>query len=273
MPVETGGSSSLPLPSGASTLAEQQTQTTHLSQIETASETITTTVATAANQTTTNSKLDTLLSQTDGIEANVDGLEGSATTTATNTTAIAGSVDQLEGYVDGLETLVTSTNSKLDTVATNQASQATAANQSMTNTRLQEIEDRVQTLEGYTDGLEGKLDSLIAKFTDGTVDNNAGAAVFKTVKSGSGRLLGFTVRHADASTLYFWLFDNTAASGTQLLIPFLVPASSQVYIGADWLTAKGVAFSTGLTYGLSTSASSYSAYGTAANVFVSAVYS
>lgn len=104
MPVETGGSSSLPLPSGASTLAEQQTQTTHLSQIETASETVATTVATAANQTTTNSKLDTLLSQTDGIEASVDGLEGSATTTATNTgttatntTAIAGSVDQDAG--------------------------------------------------------------------------------------------------------------------------------------------------------------------------------
>lgn len=124
------------------------------------------------------------------------------------------------------------------------------------------------------DGLEAKLDSLIAKFTtDGTVDNNAGAAVSKTVKPGSGRLLGFTVRHADASALYFWLFDNTSATGTQLLIPFLVPASGQIFIGTDLLTTKGVAFSTGLTYGLSTSGSSYSAYGTAANVFVSAVYS
>jgi hypothetical protein len=117
-----------------------------------------------------------------------------------------------------------------------------------------------------------KQDDLLAKFTDGLIDNNIGAAVSKTVKSGAGRLLGFTVRHADASTLYFWLFNNTAASGTQLLIPFLVPASSQIFIGTDLLTTKGIAFSTGLTYGLSTSATSYTAYGTAANVFVSMVY-
>ena len=115
--------------------------------------------------------------------------------------------------------------------------------------------------------------TLNAKFTDGTVDNNIGSAVSKTVKSGAGRLIGFTVRHAADSALYFWLFDNTSATGTQLLIPFLVPASSQLFIGTDLLTTKGVAFSTGLTYGLSTSGSSYSAYGTAANVFVSTVYS
>lgn len=35
MPVETGGSSSLPLPTGASTLAEQQSQTTALGDIDT----------------------------------------------------------------------------------------------------------------------------------------------------------------------------------------------------------------------------------------------
>jgi len=35
MPVETGGSSSLPLPTGASTLAEQQTQTGHVDGLET----------------------------------------------------------------------------------------------------------------------------------------------------------------------------------------------------------------------------------------------
>lgn len=134
-------------------------------------------------------------------------------------------------------------------------------------------------MQGVSGGVAERLATqadqatLNAKFTDGTVDNNIGSAVSKTVKSGAGRLIGFTVRHADASALYFWLFDNTSATGTQLLIPFLVPASSQIFIGTDLLTTKGVAFSTGLTYGLSTSGSSYSAYGTAANVFVSTVYS
>ncbi len=117
-----------------------------------------------------------------------------------------------------------------------------------------------------------KQDELLAKFTSGTVDNNFGSAVSKTVKSGSGRLLSFTVRHKANTALYFWLFNNTSATGAQLLIPFLVPASSQIFIGTDLLTTEGVPFSTGLSYGLSTDDVSYSAYGTAANVFVSTVY-
>jgi hypothetical protein len=116
-------------------------------------------------------------------------------------------------------------------------------------------------------------DTLIAKFTDGTVDNNLGSAVSKTVKSGAGRLLSLSVRHADGSALYLWIFDNTAASGTELVVPILIPATSHVIVGTDFFTTKGLAFSTGLTYGFSTSGSSYSAYGTAANVFATAVYS
>lgn len=118
-----------------------------------------------------------------------------------------------------------------------------------------------------------KQDDMLAKFTDGTADNNLGSAVSKTVKSGAGRLLSLSVRHADASPLYFWIFDNTAASGTSLVVPFLIPASTHVIIGTDFFTTKGLAFSTGLTYGFSTSGSSYSAYGTAGNVFATAVYS
>jgi hypothetical protein len=119
---------------------------------------------------------------------------------------------------------------------------------------------------------DAKLDTLIAKFTDGTADNNLGSAVSKTVKSGAGRLLSLSVRHADASALYFWIFDNTSASGTSLVVPILVPASSHVIVGTDFFTSKGLAFSTGITYGFSTSGSSYSAYGTAANCFATAVY-
>lgn len=116
-------------------------------------------------------------------------------------------------------------------------------------------------------------DPLVAKFTDGTADNNLGDAVSKTVKSGAGRLLSLSVRHADASALYLWIFDNTGASGTSLIVPILVPASSHVVIGTDFFTTKGLAFSTGLTYSFSTSGSSYSAYSTAANVFATVVYS
>lgn len=51
MPVETGGSSSLPLPTGASTLAEQQTQSGYIDGLETLI-------------TATNTKLDNLLTYT-----------------------------------------------------------------------------------------------------------------------------------------------------------------------------------------------------------------
>jgi hypothetical protein len=82
-----------------------------------------------------------------------------------------------------------------------------------------------------------------------------------------------SVRHTDGSALYLWIFDNTAASGTSLVVPILVPATAHVIVGTDFFTSKGIAFSTGLTYGFSTSGSAYSAYGTAANVFATTVYS
>lgn len=117
-----------------------------------------------------------------------------------------------------------------------------------------------------------KQDELLEKFTDIAIDNNLGSVASKTVKSESGRLVSFTVRNDAAVALYFYTWDNTATSDTALLIPFLVPANSQIYIGADWTTSKGIPFATGLTYGLSTDRSSFSLYGTASNVFVSVGY-
>lgn len=115
--------------------------------------------------------------------------------------------------------------------------------------------------------------TLNEKFTDGTADNNVGEAVSKTVKSGAGRLLSLSVRHAHDSALYLWIFNNTEASGTSLIVPTFIPASSHVVIGTDFFTTKGLAFSTGLTYGFSTSGASYSAHDTDADCFATVVYS
>ncbi len=118
-----------------------------------------------------------------------------------------------------------------------------------------------------------KQDDLLAKFTDAAIDNNLGSVASKTVKPAAGRLVGFTVRNDASVALYFYTWDSVTASGTALLIPFLVPANGQIYIGTDILTTKGIPFTTGLTYGLSTDKSSFSLYGTATNVFVSVGYS
>lgn len=112
--------SSLPLPTGASTSAKQDTIIGHVDGIETA-------IA------STNTKLDTIITNTADTETAVDGLETLIGTTNSTLTAIDGRVDGIEtligttnstlstidGRVDGLETLVTSTNTKLDTVNTN----------------------------------------------------------------------------------------------------------------------------------------------------------
>lgn len=61
MPVEIGGSSSLPLPSGASTLAEQQNQTTQLGSIST-------------NTSDAASDTDAIRQQTDGVEGTLTSI-------------------------------------------------------------------------------------------------------------------------------------------------------------------------------------------------------
>src|SRR5438128_2434408 len=92
---------------------------------------VTPTLATSANQTTANTKLDTLHTDNVALQALVDGVEGSlasimakllaapsteAKQDAANTllTAIAASVDGLEGYTDGLEALATALNGYVD---------------------------------------------------------------------------------------------------------------------------------------------------------------
>lgn len=130
--------SSLPLPTGASSSAKQDTIIGHVDGIETA-------IA------STNTKLDTIITNTADTESAVDGLETLIGTTNSTLTTIDGRVDGIEtligttnstlstidGRVDGLETLVTSTNTKLDTVNTN-----------------------LTTIDGRVDGLEASNSAI-----------------------------------------------------------------------------------------------------------------
>lgn len=140
-------------------------------------------------------------------------------------------------------------------------------------TALLAIQSKTNEIDDNTDQIESILSQIRDNTATPSKDNNLGIAVSKTVKSAAGVLIGLTARHTDGSSLYLWIFDNTAASGTSLIIPVLVPASGQIIIGTDLFTTKGLAFSTGLTYGFSTSGSTYSAYGTAANCFATVIYS
>lgn len=82
-------------------------------------------ISTAANQTSSNTKLDTLHTDLTAIDSHVDGLETLVTATNTKLDTVHTDLGTIDTHVDGLETLVTSTNTKLDTLHTDLGTIAT----------------------------------------------------------------------------------------------------------------------------------------------------
>lgn len=131
---------------------------------------------------------------------------------------------------------------------------------------LLQIETAVDDLETLAAAIRDRLPVVP------TPDLNAGAASF-THKSGAGVLYALSLGNRGSTTLYVFVFDSVTASGAQLVTPLLLPANSDRIVGTDFFTARGIAFSTGCTVGFSTSASSYSAHGTPADCYSTAVVS
>jgi len=100
--------------------------------------------------------------------------------------------------------------------------------------------------------------------------NSIGAAA-GTAKNSPGALRSFMARNRSTSTrLYLWLFDNTTQSGTALWQPVIVDYGTQVSIGTDVFGSHGIAASVGISWGFSTSETSYSEHGTPAECSFSA---
>lgn len=77
-----GITGTVPLPTGSSTAAKQDTGNTSLASVDTKLSS----QATAANQATANTSLASLVTQTDGIESSVDGIEALLTTVSAKLT-------------------------------------------------------------------------------------------------------------------------------------------------------------------------------------------
>lgn len=135
--------------------------------------------ATAANQTSELTKLDTLHTDLGTIDGHVDGLETAVASTNTKLDTLHADVDGLEtavastntkldtvhsdllaidGHVDGLETLGTSTNTKLDTLHTDVDGLEAAV--SSTNTKLDTLHNDVDGLETAVASTNTKLDTV-----------------------------------------------------------------------------------------------------------------
>jgi hypothetical protein len=183
------------------------------------------------------------------------GLPGETFTNVGGGFALGGaSLSEQEAQTTLLTALAAATDVPLSDVVTELASIVT------NTTKTSEIDDN-------TDQVETLLGQVRDVAATPTSSSNMGAAVSVTVKSGVGVLLGFSVRHQFASSLWFWAFDSLSASGTPLLIPTLIPSGKHIILGSDFFTARGVAFATGLTYGFSTSATAYTAHSTAADCY------
>jgi len=75
---------------------------------------------------------------------------------------------------------------------------------------------------------------------------------------------------ANRSTVPLWLqFQNQTTAITNAgnaVLQFYVPPNGEIVIGSDFFVGAGWAFSTGISWGFSTLTTTYTAYGTAANV-------
>lgn len=158
--------------------------------------------ATAANQTSELTKLDTLHIDLGTIDGHVDGLETAVASTNTKLDTLHADVDGLEtavastntkldtvhsdlltidGHVDGLETLGTSTNTKLDTLHADVDGLETAV--ASTNTKLDTLHSDVDGLETAVASTNTKLDTVHADLA--SIDAGVPSALGQGVMSAS----------------------------------------------------------------------------------------
>ncbi len=94
-------------------------------------------------------------------------------------------------------------------------------------------------------------------------DIQAPAAATATVKAAPGIVRSFIVTNRNAAARYLLLFDATSGTtDASIRASFLIPPLSlggQIGVGADHLGKAGLVMAAGITYGISTSSSTYSA--------------
>lgn len=85
---------------------------------------------------------------------------------------------------------------------------------------------------------------------------SASAEEKKSVFTGKGMLDYLYIVNNSASVRYVWIYDNTAASGTQLHAPLVLPATSG-FVCLD--VRSGIAFGTGIYVASSSTLTTYTA--------------
>jgi len=91
---------------------------------------------------------------------------------------------------------------------------------------------------------------------------NLGADVTATIKGSAGNVFSLAVYNDNVATRYFQLFDAvTGPSGGESpdVVPIQIPPESQTVIDQGFFTQAGIRFSTGVSYGISTTRNTFTA--------------
>jgi ABC-type transporter Mla subunit MlaD len=214
-------------------------------------------------------KLRQIADNTDGLEGFTDGLE-------TLITTLNGYVDQLEGYVDGLEGALTTLNAK---------DFATSAKQDTLIGHVDGIETALTAIQGYIDGLEGFVDGLeTALGTAADVASPTGSMHAKlrqlcdntdaiaatpyhlvsaastnatSLKNAAGVVYGIQCSNVNAAARYLKLYNKASAPtvGTDTPVKTLIIPGNAAGAGTNIpISVRGINFSTGIAFALTTEA-------------------
>lgn len=129
---------------------------------------------------------------------------------------------------------------------------------------LDVVEQFAPTAEDNANGVIAVVQKLLSTGTYcPTVFSSRGAANTANVKPSPGNLYGLTCTITSTATRFLQFFNSTAATTGSPLLEFAIPAGGTIYVGSDILTSNGIRFSTGITFGFSTTSNTFTG-GTAA---------
>lgn len=100
------------------------------------------------------------------------------------------------------------------------------------------------------------------------------ATVSAVLKASAGSLKSVFAANRSSVALYLQFQNQTTAitNAGSAVLQFYVPPNGEIVIGSDFFVGAGWAFSTGISWGFSTVTTTYTAYGTAANVDFQGMY-
>lgn len=91
-----------------------------------------------------------------------------------------------------------------------------------------------------------------------TTYTNLGTVTTANIKASTGNVFSISIINTNAAARYFQLFNSTSSTAT-VVYCWTIPAGGALIVGNDFFTNAGINFSTGITWGVSTTFLTYTA--------------